>query len=253
VNSQPIGCNADPTLTLAELIRRSEVAVAGIDGGGLDDLLGLAVLGREKVPTLLRSPDDPRSPEPVKRWLHWGHAWAHKVVLDRRKDIAPRLLDFVADGDLSIVERVGDDVTGVADYVEQLREASLLPNEGAIGVDPYGIGAIVDELNERGIDPRPEAKIIVAISQGWKLNSAIKTTERKLAGGEMVHGGSRLMAWSVGNAKVEQRGNAVTITKQASGVAKIDPLAALFNAVALMSMNPTSGGIGEGIIILDSA
>ena len=50
------------------------------------------------------------------------------------------------------------------------------------------------------------------------------------------------MAWAVGNAKVEPKGNAITITKQASGTAKIDPLMAAFNAVALMAMNPQATG-----------
>ena len=46
------------------------------------------------------------------------------------------------------------------------------------------------------------------------------------------------MAWCVGNARVEPKGNAISITKQASGTGKIDPLMATFNAVALMAMNP---------------
>jgi hypothetical protein len=50
----------------------------------------------------------------------------------------------------------------------------------------------------------------------------------KLAEQELVHGGQPMMAWCVGNAKVEPRGNAISITKQASGTAKIDPLMALF-------------------------
>ena len=42
------------------------------------------------------------------------------------------------------------------------------------------------------------------------------------------------MAWCVGNAKVELKGSAVTITKKvASTTAKIDPLMVLFDAVAL--------------------
>jgi phage terminase large subunit-like protein len=46
------------------------------------------------------------------------------------------------------------------------------------------------------------------------------------------------MSWSVANAKVEPKGNAIAITKQASGTAKIDPLMAAFNAIALMATNP---------------
>ena len=54
----------------------------------------------------------------------------------------------------------------------------------------------------------------------------------------MVHSGSRMMAWCVGNAKGEPRGNAISITKQVSGSGKIDPVMAVFYAVALMAMNP---------------
>lgn len=81
---------AEPGLTLDEIIKRSEVIVVGIDGGGLDDLLGLAVVGRDRV---------------TRQWLHWCHAWAHRIVLERRKEIAPRLLDFERDGDLTMVDR----------------------------------------------------------------------------------------------------------------------------------------------------
>jgi phage terminase large subunit-like protein len=157
-------------------------------------------------------------------------------VLERRKDIAPRLLDFQKEETLTIVERPGQDVTEVADIVCRIRDEGLLPEKNAIGVDQAGIGDIVDELTteERGITPEQ----IIGISQGWRLNGAIKTTERKLAGGEIVHGATALMNWVIGNAKVEPKGNAITITKQASGNAKIDPLMAQFDANTLMALNP---------------
>lgn len=211
----------DPLLTLDALLARSEVVVVGVDGGGLDDLLGLAVVGREKG---------------TRKWLHWAHAWAHEIVLERRQELEPKLRDLEREGDLTIVGLPGQDVIELADFVQKINEAGLLPEKHAIGVDPAGIGAVVDELtlDERGIDMDQ----IIAVSQGWKLNGAIKTTERAVAGGDFVHGAQPLMAWAVGNAKVVPVGNAVTITKQAAGSAKIDPLMATFNAVTLMALNP---------------
>ena len=49
-----------------------------------------------------------------------------------------------------------------------------------------------------------------------------------------------MTAWGVAHACVEPKGNSIIITKQASGSAKIDPLMAAFNAIALMSTNPWS-------------
>lgn len=206
----------EKAMTLDDLLDRCEVVDVGIDGGGLDDLLGLAVVGREKA---------------TRKWLTWTHAWAHPSVLERRKDIASRLHDFAKDGDLTMVKRIGDDVVDVADICALIEARGLLD---MIGCDPAGLGGIVDALVEAGI---PEEKM-TSIPQGWRLMGAIKTAERKLAEGVMVHGGQPLMAWCVGNAKVEPRGNAIMITKQMAGSGKIDPLMALFNSVTLMSLNP---------------
>ena len=211
---------ADKSLTLDQVLVRSEVICVGIDGGGLDDLLGLSVLGREAE---------------TGRWLHWAKAWVHKSVLQLRKSEAPLLLDLKRDGDLVLVETVGDDVDQVADVVEQCEASGLL---ASIGCDPAGIGAIVDAIVGRGI---PQERL-VAISQGWRLVGAIKTCERKLAEQKFTHGGTKLMAWCVSNARIEPRGNAVLITKQASGTGKIDPLMATLNATELMSRNPQALG-----------
>ncbi len=207
-------------LTLTDVLTRCEVVDVGIDGGGLDDLLGLAVLGRERD---------------TGNWLLWARAWAHPSVLARRKSEAARFHDFAADGDLVLVDRVGDDVDQVVAIVAEVWASGLLDK---VGVDAHGIGGILDGLMAAGI---PEDRVI-GISQGWKLNGAIKTAERRLAEGALWHSGAPLMAWCVGNAKVEPKGNAVAITKQAAGFAKIDPLMAAFNAVTLLSLNPAAVG-----------
>lgn len=211
-------------LTLEALIERSEVVTIGIDGGGLDDLLGFSAVGRDAD---------------TGEWLAVHHAWAHRSVLERRKSEASKLHDFSRDGHLSIVETIGDDVRELAEMVAMVEDYGLLDK---VGLDPAGIGAILDALLAVGI---PQDKVI-GISQGWRLGGSIKTTERKLAEGVLVHDGAPMMLWCVGNAKGEPRGNALLITKQTSGTAKIDPLMALFNAVQLMALNPEAmGGIDD--------
>jgi len=215
---------ARPGISLDSILERCEVVTVGIDGGGLDDLLGLAVVGRERE---------------SRRWLAWCRAWAHPSVLQRRKEIAPRLLDFAKSGDLVLVEHIGEDVAEVASIVFQIDQAGLLHEAG---LDPAGIGAILEALVGMGIDPEK----VVGVSQGWRMGGAIKTTERKLAEGGLHHAAQPLMDWCCGNAKVEPRANSILITKQASGTAKIDPLMALFNAVSLMAANPPAlGGMDD--------
>lgn len=203
-------------LALEDVLKRSDVVTIGIDGGGLDDMLGLAVMGRE---------------ENTGRWLLFNHAWIHPIAFERRKAEAQRFQDFAAAGDLTIVRNIGQDIDDVAQMVDQVEASGLLDR---IGVDQAGIGAIVEAITAKKI----EADRIVGIPQGWRLVGSIKTVERRLAEGQVLHGNRPLMSWCVGNAKVEPRGNAIVITKQAAGTAKIDPLMATFNAAALMAMNP---------------
>jgi phage terminase large subunit-like protein len=219
-------------VTLDMILERCDVVVVGIDGGGLDDLLGLCVCGRDAE---------------TREWLTWFHAWAQPSVLQLRKSEAPRLMDFEAAGDLTIARGYGDDVQELAAIVARIEDSGLLPAQNGIGLDPERTHKVVREaLLEAGI----VEERIVGISQGWKLTGAITVAERKLAEGILVHGGQPLMAWCVGNAKVEPKGNAFLITKQASGTAKIDPLMAGFNAWQLMALNPPTTMVTGELIAL---
>ena len=61
---------SDPSVTFKQILSRSEVITVGIDGGGLDDLLGLSIVGRDKK---------------TREWLSWSHARCHEKAIERRK------------------------------------------------------------------------------------------------------------------------------------------------------------------------
>ncbi len=208
--------------TLAELIDRCEVATAGADGGGLDDLFGFAVIGRERV---------------TKRWLLWAHALISPEGWDRRKANWTVYQGFIAEGSLTRVDGLPDDLAWIQDRVAMLQDAGIL---AGVGADPVGIGGLVDSLAEIGITQ--DAGLLTGVAQGVRLMGAMKTVERKLADGTLLHDGSALMAWAAGNAKVRQTSTAVLIERAASGYGKIDPLMAALDAADLMGRNPEAAG-----------
>lgn len=143
-------------IKLEQLIEKSEVITLGIDGGGLDDLLGFSALGRLKA--------DPRI------WWLWNHAWANKVALERRKENIPKYQDFEDEGSLTIVEKVGEDIDDLALIAKQVYDSGKL---NKIGLDPLGLGGLLDGLLDVGI---PQESMF-AVPQGHKLMGYIMTTE----------------------------------------------------------------------------
>ena len=217
--------------TLEELIEASEVITIGIDGGGLDDLLGFTAVGR--LPIVLREYEDSITKQKVqiKPWWVWTRAWCHTIALERRMSIAPTLQGFEKDGDLIIVKNIGDESEQVAQLCKQVSDSGKLDQ---IGLDPLGIGTLIEELDAVEI---PSDKII-GVSQGFKMSGYIKTAENKIARKHLIHASQPLMAWCIGNSRTVVRGSGTMISKAESGTAKIDPVIGMLNAVALMSLNP---------------
>jgi phage terminase large subunit-like protein len=213
------GRGVEEGLTLDAVLDRSEAVVVGIDGGGLDDLLGIAVLGREKE---------------TKQHLAWTHALISPEGLERRKANTGFYEKFQADGDLTVVEELPDDISYVTDIVEKAKDSKKL---SGVGVDAVGIGGIVDALAKIGVTQ--EDKMLVGVRQGISLMGAIKTVERKLVDGSFKHGGQALMTWCAGNARIVPTPTGMRVARDDSGYGKIDPLMALFNASALLALNPS--------------
>ena len=206
------------TITKATVLDTSELVCIGIDGGGLDDLFGLSLIGRHRD---------------TKRWQVWSHAWAHDGILTRRKVIAPRLKDFAAAGDLTIVDDELKDLEQILATIVEVKERGIL---ATVSVDPAGLGEMIEALADIGVTQ--DDKNLYASGQGYQMMNAIKTAERMLASGRMVHDGSAMMAWCVSNLKIEPTATAIRATKQNAGDAKIDPAMAMFNAVAAMIRMP---------------
>lgn len=145
-------------LTLEDILERSEVVTVGIDGGGLDDLLGFAVIGRERE---------------TKNWLGWAHALIAPEGLEQRKENLSKYQDFEKDGDLSMVEALPDDLEWIKGTAELILDSGLLYK---VGVDPAGLGGIVDVLDDIGINE--ESDLLIGVAQGIRLMNASKTVER---------------------------------------------------------------------------
>ncbi|WP_338062604.1 terminase TerL endonuclease subunit [Bradyrhizobium elkanii] len=217
-------------LDLETILARCEVVTIGIDSGGRDDLLGLHVIGRERG---------------TRHWLSWAFAWADPVVLERRKDIAALLQEFVDEGSMSITP-MASALHELAAMVAQVLASGLLPEKNAVGIDPNQAAAIIEALTGVGITDDMLRRLL----QGTALAPAVYGIDFKLADMTFWHAGQALMTWVVGNVKVERRGNADMVTKQLAGTAKIDPFIALLQAAILMSWNPQAGTLVTGADIL---
>lgn len=243
---------ADREIDLDAILERCETIVVGLDGGGLDDLYGMTVLGREAAEIEVAAetaPEEAQDPvngrKRIKRWLSWSRAWAHRIVLERRQTIASKLRDLDAAGEVVIIDDGALDESGlpvdiaqIIEIIVRIRDAGLLC---CVAVDPAGLGELVDALVEAGItldNAESGRNFYIGVAQGYGMMNALKTAERKLANGTLLHGDQALMDWCIANLKIEPTATAIRATKQNAGDAKIDPAMALFNAVTIMAKNP---------------
>ena len=201
--------------SLTELIEQSEVITLGIDGGGADDLLGLAVVGKTANGSLLL----------------WNNSLCYEYALERRKSIAPKLLEFEQLGELTILKNVGDEVPFLTQIFKQLIDSGKF---GLAALDPWRMTSLKEMLENCGLVEDDMA----LVTQGVKMSPYVYATERLIASGKLKHAGQSLMSWCVGNTVAKIRTSAIQLDKAASGTAKIDPVIATVCAVGAMSTDP---------------
>lgn len=200
--------DCEKKLSLDELIDSSVCIYLGIDGGGLDDLTGLAVLGIDKNGI----------------WRTWCYAYGVKSVLDRA-GLSIYLQQFQEQGTCKIFNKIGDDAEQIAKDVEYLLDKAQ-GKVNKIGIDPRGGMHIINKINQL-------TNKIEFINQGTSQMQADSYLTMKLAQQQVIVSKSDLMRFCVGNAVVEERGDDYFLSKKSSQF-KIDPLIALLNCVQLV-------------------
>ena len=198
----------EKTLSLKTILDKSDIIYIGIDGGGLDDLTGLAVLGIDNKGF----------------WRVWCFAYGYDTVL-QRAGLAARLKEYQIKGECLIVDKIGQDSEELEKTVKKIYDTGKVSK---IGIDPRGVGDILGCLKDLGI----QGDIIENINQGVYLQSADITLQRRLAQNSVAIARSELMRFCVSNAIIETRGDDTFLSKKSSQF-KIDPLMALLNCVAL--------------------
>lgn len=212
---------ADRSISLKSLMETCDVIVFGVDAGGVEDLYALAAIGREKG---------------SRRWKLWVKAWMQDDFLTAHPAMASRLEDFVADADLVLCDQADQPIIEIAEIIEQVKDAGLLPEKGAVGVDSRLIGALLDELERRDISI--DGGQVAPVVQGRALSDAVWGVEYKLKNGSFVHCGSRLLNWAMSGTAIEQPGKYVMMVKADRVRDRIDPFVAGITAASMMSRNP---------------
>ncbi|MDB6176646.1 hypothetical protein PAF17_03905 [Paracoccus sp. Z330] len=214
-------------LTEADLFRQADSIAAGIDLGGLSDLSAITFLGLA----------------PDRSWLVATRCWASPSVWERNSPIKTALPDFMNDGDL-IPCAPGDDLPGILGLLDQARDTG---KPKVVGIDPAGASQLADELDQMPgfrvvTDPGAvgwsgDVPVIGISRSARSLVTPIRTFERMAEAGRVLLSDQRILGWSLANVRLARSGAAEYLDRSRQSE-KIDPVAALLDAVAAHGIVP---------------
>lgn len=209
--------SSEQVFDLEYLIKESEVITIGFDGASVFDLAGLTVTGRIAK---------------TNNYLSWSHGWLNREALDKNKRSATKLLELEQLKEITIVDKVSQQFKEIIAVIKMIDQSKKLFQ---IGVDPHGLGTFKTDLEDEGID----VDKIVAVSQGYKMQQHIITTENLMAQNKIKFSKQELIRWQASNTRLIFKSNTVMVSK-ADSADKIDNIISILNSIAIMSQNPPS-------------
>lgn len=137
-------------------------------------------------------------------------------------------------GWLTVIPGAVVDQQAVIDWIEsQAAEHGWQVKE--VCVDPWNATQFAVELQRRGYT-------VVEITQGIRtLSEPTKDFRERVLRGEIIHDGSPVLTWAMGNAVERQDHNGNIMLDKAKSRERIDPVAALMNAHARAMHHETEG------------
>ena len=209
-------CEDTDLCDIQTILDRSKYIVAGVDAGGARDLTSLVLIG---IP---HGVDDPL--------MITCHAWVTHEGYARLANVTPAA-DFVARGELTLIDKVGDDVDAVIEILCDLRNQDYL---AAVGVDPWGLEQLAEEMSSQWIR-------VEGVPQGVRIRPFLIAFERDLGAYAIRQSGNTLLRWCLSNARFKEVGRGLQLTKideRPDSVAKIDAAIALICAHAVRGNEP---------------
>ena len=205
--------------SLDDILKKSECTVITIDGGGLDDLIGICVAVREKE---------------TNNWFLWHSATCTQAALTKN-NTDEIYSDFIKKEEMHAFNSIALCFEFIALLVKKIDDTGTLY---AVGFDPNGAMPIVQHIQEKTNIPNSQ---LVGIWQGQRLASGIRTLEQLLALGSVKICRTSLMRWQISNIKMTSR----YFFEKKSHAQKIDSAVATAMAAVFITTNPPPVNNGD--------
>ncbi|ABI36820.1 putative terminase large subunit [Geobacillus virus E2] len=173
------------------------------------------------------------------RFYVWSHSFIPEDTLaeKRRTDKVPYDL-WVKQGWITVTPGAVVDYQFIQAYIKRLAEDKMW-NIKEICYDPYNATHFAHEMEAEGY-------VMVEIRQGFRtLSEPTKRFRELVLSGKILHDDNPVLNWAIGNAVVKQDHNENIMLDKDKSTGRIDPIAALINAMVRAILKSDEVDINE--------